>query len=275
MIARLLLVWCLALFPGLAGAADSAFILGVLPIHSMRTLAERFEPLRAYLATHLGRPVFVESAVDFSEYYARTLRGEFDLAIIPAHFARLAQKDKGFQPLIQFQPDNDALLVYWADRPLDDLERMRNQQLAVIDRLAVTVMAVVHHLGEKGLQAGRDYRLVEYRNHASVAQALANGQTLAGVTTTHALQLIPAALRDKLKVAMRIPDIPSFVGLAKPDMPRMEAKRLQEMLLTFSREQAGQDFLRGIAFAGFVPAEEKRLKRVDAFLTQTRKGLAP
>lgn len=273
--ARLLLVCLLVLVPGLAGASATAFVIGVHPIHSMRTLAERFEPMRAYLEAQLRRPVFVESAVDFAEYYARTINGEFDLAVIPAHFARLAQKEKGFQPLIQFQPDNDSLLVYWADRPLDDLALMRDQQLAVIDRLAVTVMASVHYLGEKGLAAGRDYRVVEYRNHASVAQALANGQALAGVTTTHALKQIPEALRGKLRVAARINDIPSFVGLAKPGMPRAEAKHLQEMLLSFSYDKAGQDFLKGIAFTGFVSAEEKRLRRVDAYLKETRKGLMP
>lgn len=274
MTVRRLLVCLLALFPGLAGAAATAFVIGVHPIHSMRTLAARFEPMRAYLEAHLGQPVLVESAVDFAEYHARTLRGDFDLTITPAHFARLAQKDKGFQPLIQFQPDNDALLVYHVDRPLENLALLRNQQLAVIDRLAVTVMASMHYLSEKYLEAGRDYRVVEYRNHASVAQALAAGLAMAGVTTTHAMKQIPEDLRDKLKVAARITDIPIFVGLAKPDLSRAEARRLQELLLVFSRGKAGQDFLQGIAFTGFVPAEESRLRRVDAYLQETRKGLA-
>lgn len=271
--ARLLLICLLALYPALAGAG--AFIIGVHPIHSMRILAERYEPLRAYLEAQLGRPVYLESAPDFAEYHARTLRGEYDLAITPAHFGRIAQKDKGFQPLIQYQPDNDALLVCSAARPLSHLSLMKNQQLAVIDPLAVTVMAVTHYLGSQGLENGRDYSVAVYHNHAGVAQALIAGLAMAGVTTTHGMKQIPDELRGKLKVVTRLADIPAFVALAKPGVSQAEAQRLQELLLAYSRDKAGRVFLKANGFTDFVPAEEKRLRRVDAYLKETRKGLAP
>lgn len=268
---RGLLVCLLILFSGLA--RGDAFIIGVHPIHSMRTLAERFEPLRAHLEVQLGKPVYVESAVDFAEYYARTLRGEFDLAIIPAHFARLAQKDKGFQPLIQFRPDNDALLVSNVDRPLFPIGQMKHQRLAVIDPLAVTVLAILAHLDSQGLEAGQDYAVMAYSNHASVVKAVAEGLAMAGVTTTHGLKQVPEALRSRIRTEVRITDIPSFVALARPGLPAAEARKLKELLLAFASGKAGQDFLKGIAFSRFVPAEEKQLRRVDAYLKETRKGL--
>lgn len=269
--ARALLLCLLALFSGLV--RGDAFIIGVHPIHSMRTLAQRFEPLRAHLEAQLGRPVYVESAVDFAEYYARTLRGDFDLAIIPAHFARLAQKDKGFQPLIQFRPDNDARLVSNVERPLADMGLMQNQRLAVIDPLAVTVLAIQAQLRGQGLEAGRDYSVMTYSNHASVVQAVAEGLAMAGVTTTHGLKQVPDALRERIRTELHITGIPSFVGLARPDLPPAEARKLRELLLNFASARAGQDFLKGLAFTGFVPADEKRLRRVDAYLKETRKGL--
>lgn len=271
--ARWILFCWLALLPGIAGAA--AFIVGIHPIHSMHVLAERYEPLRAYLEARLERPVYLESAPDFAEYHARTLRGDFDLAITPAHFGRIAQKDRGFHPLIQFQPDNDALLVCSMDRPLSNPDLMKQQQLAVIDPLAVTVMAVTHHLRAHGLESGRDYTVVPYHNHAGVARALVAGLAMAGVTTTHGMKQIPDALRGKLQVVMRLADIPAFVALAKPEASREESARLREMLLAFARGRTGQDFLKANGFTGFVPAEEKQLKRVDAYLKETRKGLAP
>ncbi|HNQ05512.1 MAG TPA: phosphate/phosphite/phosphonate ABC transporter substrate-binding protein [Thiobacillaceae bacterium] len=271
--ARLLLVCWLALFPGLA-AAD-AFLIGVHPMHSMRMLVERFEPLRAYLETRLGRPVHVESAVDFKAYFRRTLEGDFDLAIIPAHLARIAQKDRGFQPLVQFLPDNDALLVCDTARPLSRPELLRHRRLAVIDPLAVTVMAVLGRLSAQGLEAGRDFSVATYHSHAGVAQALTSGQAMAGVTTTHAMQQIPDALRGRLRVVARLTEIPSFVVLAKPALPPAQVRRLRELLLAFSRSRVGQAFLRGIAFSAFAPAEERRLRHVDGYLAATRKALAP
>ncbi|MCP5278641.1 MAG: PhnD/SsuA/transferrin family substrate-binding protein [Thiobacillus sp.] len=269
---RVLLILWLTLQEGLVQAA---MVIGVPPIHSMRTLAARYEPMRAYLESRLGEPVYLESALDFAEYQARTLRGEFDLTITPAHFGRLAQKDLGFHPLVQFQPDHDALLVYSADRPLDNLSLMQGQQLAVIDRLAVTVMASVHYLDEKGLEAGRDYRVVEYRNHASVGQALVTGLAMAGVTTSHGMKQIPEPVRVKLKVYAHMADIPAFVMLAKPGVSRADRERLQSAVLAFGQGIAGQGFLKGIAYSALIPANERMLKRVDGYLKETRKGLAP
>lgn len=256
-----------------AGLVQAALVIGVPPIHSMRTLAARYEPLRAYLEVQLGQPVYLESALDFSEYHARTLRGEFDLAVTPAHFARLAQQDKGFQPLIQFQPDHDSLLIFNADRPLDDLQRMKGQQLAVIDRLAVTVMAAIHFLDGKGLEAGRDYRVVEYRNHTSVGQALVNGAAMAGVTTTHGMKQIPEAIRNRLQVYTHIADIPAFVMVTKPGTTAAQRARIQQAVLAFARSEGGQDFLKSIAYSALIPADENLLKRVDGYIRETRKGL--
>lgn len=268
--ARLLSLF-LVLACSVGGVQAAEFVIGIHPIHSMRTLAERFEPLRAYLERRLGQPAIVESAVSFATYYTRTLQGDFDLAIIPAHLARLAQQDRGFQPLVQFLPDNDALLISSVERPL--WATGTRQQLAVIDPLAVTVMAVMRHLREQGLVAGRDYAVTVYHSHLGVVLAVVTGQALVGVTTTHALQQIPQDLRDRLKVVTRLTDIPSFVALAKPGITRGRAQQLRDLLLAFSRETAGREFLQGIAFEQFVPADEPRMQRVDAYLEETRRGL--
>jgi len=258
----------------LAGLSHAALVVGVPPIHSMRTLAARYEPLRAYLESQMGEPVYLESALNFSEYHARTVRGEFDLVVTPAHFARLAQKDQGFVPIIQFQPDHDALLIYGSDQPLTNPGLMKGQQLAVIDHMAVTVLAALHYLGEKGLESGQDYRVVEYRNHASVGQAITSGQAMAGVSTTHGMKQIPERIRSKLKVYAHIADIPAFVMLAKSSMPKKDVEALQRTILAFARSSQGKAFLKSIAYSAFVPASEQSLHRVDAYLEETRKGLS-
>ena len=270
--ARTWLILLLVLVTGLARA--EAFIIGVPPIHSMRTLAQRFEPLRVHLAARLQVPVYLESAPNFALFHQRTLEGGYDLAITPSHFGRLAEKEQGFQPLAQFEPDHDALLVCRSDRPIPGLEALKYQQLAVIDRLAVTVMASIHYLEAQGLEAGRDYRVAEYRNHGSMAQAVASGMAPVGVTTTQGMKQLPESMRERLKVLAHIADIPAFVVLAKPQLPSAEADRLQGLVLEFGRSPAGQRFLEEMAYAGLRPADEKRLRRVDTFLKAARQELA-
>ena len=269
-IGLLLLAW-------LAWPASAApvFTLGVLPIHSARVLAERYEPLRAYLEQQLRQPVRIESAADFSRFQARTLRGEFDLTITPAHFARLAQKDAGFQPLVQFTPDHDTLLICAADRPLASVRALQGKQLAVVDRLAIIVMATLSYLESQGLESGRDYQISEHRSHASAGYSLLSGLSAAAVSSSQGLLQLPDDLRRKLVVQQHIADIPAFVVLAKPDLDRARVERLKALLLGFANQAEGSDFFARIGYAGFIASSEARLKRVDSYLKATRKALGP
>jgi phosphonate transport system substrate-binding protein len=264
-------LWLLLIgWPGIS----LAFTVGVLPIHSTRVLVERYEPLRAYLERALQQPVRIESAPDFARFHARTLRGDYDLAITAAHFARLAQKDLGFQPLAQFQPDHDALLVFHADHPLHALRDLKGRQLAVIDRLAITVMATLNYLDEQGLDSDRDYKVSEHRTHASVAQSLISGVSAAAVTTSQGMLQMPEDMRRKLVVHKHIADIPAFVFLVKADLPRSQADRIRTLLLEFPREAEGINFLGHTGYTAIRPATEAVMKRGDAYLRETRKALA-
>ena len=272
---------CMRLFGPLVGLllgfsvqAAPVFTIGVLPVHSAWVLAERYEPLRAYLEKHLQQPVRIESAADFARFQTRTLNGDFDLTITPSHFARLAQKDAGFQPLAQFTPDHDALLVYSSDHPLAEVGDLRGKQLAVIDRLAVTVMATLSYLDAQGLEAGRDYRLAEHRTHASAAYSLVTGLSAAAVTTSQGMLQIPEYLRSKLVAQKHIADVPAFVFLARPDASRARVESLQKWLLEFPSSAEGSDFLSHIGYTGVVAATEARMKRADGYLKATRKALS-
>lgn len=259
---------------GFSAQAAPAFTLGVIPAHSARILAERYEPLRAYLEDRLKQPVRIESAADFARFHARTVHGDFDLTVTAPHFARLAQKDAGFQPLVQFTPDHDALLIYSSEHPLAGVGDLRGKQLAVIDRLAITVMATVSYLEEQGLEAGRDYRLVEHRSHASAAYSLISGLSAAAVSTSQGMLQMPDDLRRKLVVQKHIADIPAFVFLAKPGVPHARVERLKKLLLQFPNEAEGIDFLGHTGYTEIVEANEARMKRADGYLKATRKALA-
>ncbi len=277
-----MLAWLLAGFACISmlltsgdSLAQSGFVVGVPPIHSPRVLAMRYEPLRAYLEARLGVPTRVETAADFTRYHARTLRGDFDLTITPAHFARMAQLDAGFQPLTHFMPDHDALLVLDAARPLQHMNELRGRNLAVIDKLAITVMATLAYLEGHGLEAGRDFRLVEHRTHASVAHAVATGLAAAGVTTTQGLLQMPPEHRQRMVVHKHIADIPAFVMLARPGMDRTDVDRLRDWLLAFQADAAGRVFLTQIGYGEIRPATGAVMRRSDPYVAATRKAMRP
>ena len=268
---RLLLVCC-ALFVGGAHAAPG-FILGIVPVHSARVLAERYEPLRGYLEKVLRQTVRIESAPDFRRFHERTLRGDFDLTITPAHFARIAQKDAGLQPLARFTPDHDALLIFSSERPLASVQDLKGKQLAVIDRLAITVTATTQFLAAQGLQLDRDYQIIEQRTHASTAYALITGVAAAAVSTSQGLMQMPDELRRKMVVQKHIADIPPFFLIAKAGMEKSQADRLRSALLAFPDEAEGIDFLGHTGYNDVVPVSQAAIRRADTYLGETRKAL--
>ncbi len=271
----LCIVCALALVSGGDTRAQSSFVVGVLPIHSPRVLVTRYEPLRAYLEARLGTPVRVETAADFMRFHERTLRGDFDLAITPVHFARIAQLDAGFLPLAHFMPDHDALLILDAARPLQRISDLRGRNLAVIDRLAITVTAALAYLEEQGLVAGRDYRVVEHRTHASVAHAVSSGLAAAGVTTTQGLLQMAPEQRERIQVHKHIADIPAFVMLARPGMERARVDRLRDWLLAFPGEASGRVFLAQIGYGEIRPVTEAVMRRSDPYVAATRRAMRP
>lgn len=258
-----------------AAQATTTFTLGVLPIHSARTLAARYEPLRAYLEDKLRQPVRLESAADFARFQERTLKGDFSLTITPAHFARLAQQDAGYLPLAHLSPDHDSLLIYPTARPLAAAADLRGKALAVTDRLAITVAAAIDYLEAQGLEAGRDYRVLEHRTHASVAYSLINGTAAAAVTSSQGLLQMPEDARSQLRVMRHVADIPAFVFLTRPDTPPAQVERFKSLLQAFPDTAAGGDFLRQIGYSAILPTSEQRMSRADAYLKATRKALSP
>jgi phosphonate transport system substrate-binding protein len=257
-----------------APAAPAATLrLGVMPVYGVRTLMKRYDPVRAYVGRLLGQPVRIETAPDFRRFLNSILAREFDIVVAAAHFARIAQLDAGWVPLVQFKPDHDTLLIVRAGDAPKRAADLAGKEVAVIDRLAVTVMGGLNYLASQGVKADVDYRVVEYRNHASVVQALLSGASAMAVTTTHGLYQIPTDQRTRISVYRHVSDIPAFVILAAPGLPKAAIDRLSAGLASFANEPEGLEFLGQNSYTGVVVADETMMRRSDAFLEETRSAI--
>lgn len=270
---------CLAAAMALMGARsaraeDRTLRLGLMPVYGIRALMSRYEPMRAYLSRLLGRPVRIESAPDFQRFLRSLLAGEFEIAVAAAHFARIAQLDAGWVPLAQFEPDHDTLLISRAGEVPKRVNELAGREVAVIDRLAITVMGALNYLERQGMVADKDYKVVEYRNHASVVQSLLSGASAMAVTTTHGLHEIPTDPRARIAVYRDVSDIPAFVILAAPSVAKTDIDKLRPGLLAFPREAEGIEFMGRNTYTGLHVANETAMRRADPFLKETRRRVA-
>lgn len=266
---------CLAALSTLAGPVSATeaptLRLGLMPVYGIRALMSRYEPMRGYLARLLGQPVRVETAPDFPRYLNSLLAGEFDIAVAAAHFARIAQLDAGWVPLAQFEPDHDTLLITRIEDAAKPIAALAGGEVAVIDRLAITVMGGLHYLEHQGLKVDQDFRVVEYRNHASVVHSLLSGASAMAVTTSHGLHQIPSDQRVRLAIHRSVSDIPAFVVMARPGLTKATLAKLRAGFLAFPRAPEGVEFLGQHSYTGLHPADEAAMRRADPFLKETRR----
>ncbi len=97
--------------PARASDAPPRLTVGVAPYLSTRALLSVHRPLQLSVQGQLGAQVEMFTASDFRAFYASTVGGDYDLAIMPAHLARLAHSEHGFLPLVRYTSGGRGLVV--------------------------------------------------------------------------------------------------------------------------------------------------------------------
>ncbi len=252
--------------------AARSLSLGILPVHTVRVLVDRYEPLRRHLEAYTGLKVRIETAPSFRLFHVRAQRGDFDVLVTPAHLARLGELAGTLRPVAQFQPDHASILISRADTPFSLPAGLKGRHLAVIDPLAMTVMVVLDHLARLGLQPQRDYTLGTYRTHASAIHALLTGEASAAVTTQHGLYQIPEDIRSKIRPVVHLHSVPAFV-LAVDDRSS-HRERLLQAIAALPHSAEAIDLLARTGYTGIRMLRPDALRAADRYLPHTYQLLA-
>lgn len=242
--------------------AQKALTVGITPTLSAKALLLQYQPLRAYLERELQRPVNIVTATDFQRFHVDMIAGEFDVALSAAHLARYAQVEAHYIPLATYTSPNHPVFVMASQRPVADIRELRGKTLAVFDPLALVVLQAHHWLEDQGLKAGRDFRVVVFPSHASVAHAVANAEALLGVTATVALGRYPAELKPQVQVHKELPAVSALVWSANARMAS-QAIALRDLMLRFGQSPQGQQFFTQSGYQGLRALSANELAPLD------------
>ncbi len=258
--------WILVILVSLPSqaATGEALRIGLLPTVSARTLITNYQPLRIHLERELQRPVVLLTAPDFKTFHRDTVAGHFDLVVTAAHLARLAQMEHGMQPLATYRATNRAILVMAKSRPVRSPQELRGHKLAIFDPLALVVLNALQWLGEQGLQAGRDYQVLDTPSHNSVAYSVVNGESLMGVTAPAGMRQFPPDLLEKIQVHVELPPVPALIWVAHPRVGA-QAERIKAALLRIPDTPEGQQFIAATAYLGLREVSADELRSLDPY----------
>lgn len=252
---------CLLLFAAPIRAA-SPLVVGVLPYQGARALIAEHRDLSEHLRGALKHPVQIVTARNARVFGQRLLAGDYDLALAPAHFARLAEREAGWQVLAEHRPDTPVYLLTAVDAPTRQHPRA-GDTVAVPDRAMLLTLTAQRWLDSHFALGPRDYRLLDTGSHSAALQAVLDGRADYAVSALAAMNQVRSGTLQRIRIAHEIGKVPLLVYIARPGLPAATLARLTTALLDFPVPAP----LRVVA------ADPHRLAAMDTYLPATRRLL--
>ena len=262
----------LALLPVRLAAEPQALEIAIFPYLSTRTLLTSYQPLQAYLEKKLQRPVLLVTAPDFRTFAERTQRGEYRYVVTAPHFARLAQKEAGYQPMLMAKANLVAIAVVEKNSPLRNVTELRGKTVAAPDPLALVSMLGAQMLRASGLVPGKDVTLRPALSHNSAVLSVLRGESGAAFTSTTALEQMPDEIKNGVRVLAATEGFPNIMYLANPKVPIVEVAQMTATLLEFAEKTPQGRKLYGetLGHLGLVAPSPKELQRLDPFVSELK-----
>lgn len=268
-----LLACLLAVFPLRLVAQETPLVVGILPTLSPRVLLSNYQPIRSYLEKTLRRPVEMVTAKDFSTFSKSTARGDYDIVVTAAHLARLAEVESGYLPLVTYKAPNRAMLLTSSKAPLHNIQNLRGHTVATLDRSALITSQTLIWLKEQGLQEPEDFKLIETSSHNSAAYSVLSGESTLAITSPGGWRMMPANIKDRLKLLTSLPPLPSMMWLAHRRLIK-EAPNLRSVLLDFSPDlPEGKQFFDASGYQGMREITPQEMKSLDPFIPYLKQHL--
>lgn len=264
------ILWLLAMVRPAWAAEPPPLVFGIFPLLSAKQLIEIYRPLADALETRLQRRVVLYTARDFKTFVERTRQGEYDLVLTAPHLAWLARQDAGYRPLLKYADPVRGLLVVKRDAPLNAPEQLRGRTIATADALAVTVLALQAQLAAHGLRRAVDYRTLDAGTHGNAVMQVVNGRADAAMLGLHPFNLLPAELRQQLRVLAETPPLSSVMILAHPRLSDAQAQAVRTALLGFAAAPEGRAFMQRGGFGGFAEVDGSELRAFRPYALQAQ-----
>lgn len=260
------------LLPAWAGRGAKPLILGIVPNLSPRSMLAVYQPLRTQLETFLSRPVMLFTAPDFYSFYNRALEGEYDIALMPAHFARLAQTEGGLIPFAKFLPPQYGVVVVRRDSTLYAPRDLRGKRIALVDRTALVTLRGEDWLESQGVVI--DMNAVppaHFTYHNAAVEAVLNGRADAAIVSSGPFNTMPKDLRERARVLASLGDMPANVFVAHPRLSSEEVQELRGVLFDYARRTTKlKGFLERYRYENIVPIEADELRALDRYAKRAK-----
>lgn len=249
-----------------------ALRLGIAPYLSTRTLMVESAPLKNFLALKLNQQVSVGTAANPGKFAQRMVRGDFDVALLPPHFARYMQQTYQYQLLVGVRSDFYALLLVSKDDPARNVADIKGRVLNLPHHLSLVALETEGYLRQLNIDPARDLRQHFHSTDNNAVLALIGQRQGATATSRAVFERMPAEIRGQLRILGSTPSALSLVLIANQNLPPQRIAAIKAAVNEFPFSESGLEYFqaRGV---NLVPVSDTDLKVYDGVLPLMRKDL--
>jgi ABC-type phosphate/phosphonate transport system substrate-binding protein len=232
--------------PARAQGGEPALRFLLTPYLPPAALMRGWERLRAHLAGQLGREVATRSGRDFRHVAESVRDGEADIALLPAHLARLATLDWGCEALALTFGAVQVQLLVRPDGPVRRIADLAGRadaprpRVGVLDPLSFSAAVGQSWLAERGLRSGGDYEVVNLLSVPSALHALSRDEVLVVVLADTQLRNLPPQTPTGFRPLVQVGDMPGPVLVARRALGEPLLARLRTAVAAFEPDAAQQ-----------------------------------
>lgn len=213
--------------------APAPYRLGLAPFLSPAAMVAAFKPLREHLEARLRRPVEIYTARDLPSMVAATQRGEYDVAMLPAHLARLAVTDWRSSLLVGTLAAVRVLILVRRESTLRQASDLKGRRLGAFDRLSIVGATALAWMRAQRLVAGTDFEFVAHPSINSAVFALNLGEIDALAIAQSQVSALPAGTPRDDRVLAEAGDIPGPMYVARGELSASEQGAWRDAFLSF------------------------------------------
>lgn len=248
--------------------------IGVVPYQSARVLVNQYEPMRLYLEQIMGSQVSIYTASSFKQFLLNAQHGDYDLAISPAHFARILQKENKFTPLTRYGKGGRGWVMAAPGGMIKSADDMKGKILAVPFQLSLASIVCMTALKEKGLRPGTDFRILEVPSFESAILAIQKGEADAAISTPATMMQMSKHLQESVQPVLDTGEFVSLILLSHPRIDRKKADLIRSALIKFGNEtDSGKQFMLSTGFGNMLPVTAKEMDGLERYLGETKRLL--
>jgi len=250
-IVKYLLVGCFFYFD-LALADVTTLKVGVVPQFEQRQIFKNWKPILVELEKITNLKFELMGSSKIPEFEKQFTKGAYDIAYMNPYHALKAHQAQRYIPLLRDSNNIKGILVVNKNSTINSLQQLNNKTIAFPSPNALGASLLMRALLNEKYAIKFNPRYV--KTHSSVFYHVAKNMAVAGGGVNRTFTQQSFALREKLKIIYRTPEMVSHPIVIHPRVPLKTRDSITKAMVALFKTKRGKQLFKKVPITNLVNA---------------------